>query len=234
MARRFATRPYPEKRGDLIFKIRSYSARSDLKNKQKTAENTLILRSDLTVQDRILKIGSLASLGKGPNLEKIQSIYCLYASQRFFPCGGLMPNEELMGADGNSHLCLLCTPHMRAWAEIDHVVCWPSDEKFNLAWNLQSRLKISILLEKFQSRPSELSTKKIRGWWVARLKISISLENFKILNVFKISALKGVRATRASLGNARLFTKLEFVFLCPLIPPPLPTSKVLDFPLNLY
>ena len=49
---------------DLIFKIRSYSARSDLKNKQKTAENTLFLRSDLTVQDRILKIRSLASLGR--------------------------------------------------------------------------------------------------------------------------------------------------------------------------
>ena len=53
----------PREARDLIFKIRSYSARSDLKNKQKTTENTLILRSDLTVQDRILKIRSLASLG---------------------------------------------------------------------------------------------------------------------------------------------------------------------------
>ena len=34
---------------DLIFKIRSYSARSDLKNKQKTTENTLFLRSDLAL-----------------------------------------------------------------------------------------------------------------------------------------------------------------------------------------
>ena len=30
---------------------------------QKTAENALFLRSDLTVQDRILEIRSLASLG---------------------------------------------------------------------------------------------------------------------------------------------------------------------------
>ena len=37
----------------------------DLKNKQKTAENTLILRSNLTVQDRIFKIRSLAFSGKG-------------------------------------------------------------------------------------------------------------------------------------------------------------------------
>ena len=54
----------PREARDLIFKIRSYNARSDLKNKQKTAENTLFLRSDLTVQDRILKIRSLASLGR--------------------------------------------------------------------------------------------------------------------------------------------------------------------------
>ena len=31
---------------------------------QKTAENALFLRSDLTVQDRILEIRSLASLGR--------------------------------------------------------------------------------------------------------------------------------------------------------------------------
>ena len=53
----------PREARDLIFKIRSYSARSDSKNKQKTAENTLFLRSDLTGQDRILKKKSLASLG---------------------------------------------------------------------------------------------------------------------------------------------------------------------------
>ena len=52
----------PREARDLISKIRSCTVRSDLKNKQKTAENALCLRSDLTVQDRILEIRSLASL----------------------------------------------------------------------------------------------------------------------------------------------------------------------------
>ena len=55
-------------------------------------------------------------------------------------------------------------------------------KKINLAW-------------KFQSRPSEFPT-KIGGWWVARLKISSSLENFKILKFFKIWALRGIAAFR--------------------------------------
>ena len=53
----------PREARDLISKIRSCTVRSDLKNKQKTAENALFLRSDLTMQDRILEIRSLASLG---------------------------------------------------------------------------------------------------------------------------------------------------------------------------
>ena len=53
---------FPREARDLISKIRSCTVRSDLKNKQKTAENALFLRSDLTVQDRILEIRSLASL----------------------------------------------------------------------------------------------------------------------------------------------------------------------------
>ena len=56
----------PREAMDLISKIRSCTVRSDLKNKQKTAENALFLRSDLTVQDRILFLRSLASLGRGP------------------------------------------------------------------------------------------------------------------------------------------------------------------------
>ena len=53
----------PREARDLISKIRSCTVRSDLKNKPKTAENALFLRSGLTVQDRILEIRSLASLG---------------------------------------------------------------------------------------------------------------------------------------------------------------------------
>ena len=79
-------RYFPREARDLISKIRSCTVRSDLKNKQKTAENALFLRSDLTVQDRILEIRSLASLGstraqivlriptrKGPNPEELVS-----------------------------------------------------------------------------------------------------------------------------------------------------------------
>ena len=55
-------------------------------------------------------------------------------------------------------------------------------KKLNLAWNFQSRLKLSI-------STSWIPT-KIWVWWVARLKISISLENFKILKFFKIWALR--------------------------------------------
>ena len=53
----FSMLAFPREARDLIFKIRSCTVRSDLKNnKKKTAENTFFLRSDLTVQDRILKI----------------------------------------------------------------------------------------------------------------------------------------------------------------------------------
>ena len=48
---------------DLISKIRSCTVRSDHKNKAFSAVFCLFLRSDLTVQDRILEIRSLASLG---------------------------------------------------------------------------------------------------------------------------------------------------------------------------
>ena len=47
-----------------ICKILSYTIRTDLKNKQKSAETALFLSSVLGVQDRILKIRVLASLGK--------------------------------------------------------------------------------------------------------------------------------------------------------------------------
>ena len=48
---------------------------------------------------------------------------------------------------------------------------------------------MSISLEIF-NLDLQNSPQKIGGWWVARLKISISLENFKILNFFKIWALR--------------------------------------------
>ena len=55
----------PREARDLISKIRSCTVRSDLKNKAFSAVFCLFLRSDLTVQDRILEIRSLASLGGG-------------------------------------------------------------------------------------------------------------------------------------------------------------------------
>ena len=60
---------------------------------------------------------------------------------------------------------------------------------------IQDRLKFSILLE--NSRSLEIfnpdlqnSPQKIGVWWVARLKISSSLEIFKILNFFNLWALR--------------------------------------------
>ena len=58
--------PKPREARDLISKIRSWTVRSDLKNKAFSAVFCLFLRSDLTVQDRILEIRSLASLGIQP------------------------------------------------------------------------------------------------------------------------------------------------------------------------
>ena len=51
----------PREASTLILKIRSYIARSDLKNKAVSAVFCLFIRSDLTAQDRILRV--LASLG---------------------------------------------------------------------------------------------------------------------------------------------------------------------------
>ena len=57
------TKKNPREARDLISKIRSCTVRSDLKNKAFSAVFCLFLRSDLAVQDRILEIRSLASLG---------------------------------------------------------------------------------------------------------------------------------------------------------------------------
>ena len=53
---------------------------------------------------------------------------------------------------------------------------------------IQERLKFSISLEIFNP-DLQNSPQKIGVWWVARLKISSSPENFKILIFFKIWAL---------------------------------------------
>ena len=58
----------------------------------------------------------------------------------------------------------------------------------NLARKNQSRLKVSISLENFNPDLQNSPT-KIGVWWVARLKFSISLEIFKILNFFNLWAL---------------------------------------------
>ena len=70
---------------------------------------------------------------------------------------------------------------------------------------IQSRLKVSISLENVQSRlkcsipalqnPPPPPQKKVGVWWVARLKFSISLEDFKILNFFNLWALRLVRTS---------------------------------------
>ena len=80
----------PREARDLISKIRSCTVRSDLKNKQKTAENALFLRSDLTVQDRILEIRSVASLGSA-NLPMI--LHCPVIDFGMPQAGGFRENN---------------------------------------------------------------------------------------------------------------------------------------------
>ena len=61
---RFSSCPLPKEASTLIFKIQSCIVRTDLKNKAFfLLISCLFLTSDLTVQDRILKIRVLASLG---------------------------------------------------------------------------------------------------------------------------------------------------------------------------
>ena len=59
---------------------------------------------------------------------------------------------------------------------LEHVCKYPEGPKTEKS---QSRLKCSVLLEIF-NLDLQNSPPKIGVWWVARLKCSISLENFKI------------------------------------------------------
>ena len=49
------------------------------------------------------------------------------------------------------------------------------------------------------------SPQKIRVWWAARLKFSISLENFKILNFFNLWALRVLSGLRNANAKRRVF-----------------------------
>ena len=86
----------------LIFEIRSCAARSDLKNRHKISRKCLILRSALAMQDRILTIRVLASLG-GLRLNcglQSAAIRIAIGSQRFqiarFKSQGQKPSESLL------------------------------------------------------------------------------------------------------------------------------------------
>ena len=83
-------------------------------------------------------------------------------------------------------------PPNTSWGQT-HIPKGPNLEKFKIAWNFQDRLKFSISLEIF-NLDLRNSPQKIGGWWVARLKNSSSLENFKILKFFKIWALRDLGA----------------------------------------
>ena len=68
----------------------------------------------------------------------------------------------------------------------------PKIEKFQsrLKFSIPLEMKISISLEIFNP-DLQNSPQKIGVWWAARLKFSISLENFKILIFFNLWALRG-------------------------------------------
>ena len=61
LSRSYKTKP--REASTLIFRIRSCAVRSDLKNKHEISRKCFIFKIRLTVQDRILKIRVLASLG---------------------------------------------------------------------------------------------------------------------------------------------------------------------------
>ena len=66
-----------------------------------------------------------------------------------------------------------------------HAIILAATLRAQILKKMQSRLKFSISLEIF-NLDLQNSPQKIGGWWVARLKVSISLENFKILKFLKI------------------------------------------------
>ena len=78
-------------------------------------------------------------------------------------------------------------------------------ENVNLAWNIQSR-------------PSEFPS-KIGVWWAARLKFSISLEYFKILNVFHLWALRVYRAPNQEIRKMPFFETKKWTFGGPHLDP---------------
>ena len=103
----FSLQEKPREARDLISKIRSCTVRSDLKNKQKTAENALFLRSDLTVQDRILEIRSLASLGIG--LKFVTENFTTFFTARIEICHleltlGASSPKQSVSQNGRVHL----------------------------------------------------------------------------------------------------------------------------------
>ena len=86
-------------------KFRSYTLRTDLKDKQKSAENALFLRSVLRVQDRILKIRVLASLGMGTTIRETQVFYSLAFKIN------LMATKELFLPRNRNHKSLAIGNH---------------------------------------------------------------------------------------------------------------------------
>ena len=106
-------------------------------------------------------------------------------------------------------------------------------KKINLDWKFQSRLKISISIEKINPGAPEFPTKK-RVCWGARLKFSISIENFNpggrswIFSIFGplgesrfIFDLQQMKCIRVAIGNVGfgkrgllekgLFRKVDFL-----------------------
>ena len=72
----------------------------------------------------------------------------------------------------------------------------PKIEKIQSRLNFSISLENSISIEIFNLDLQNIP-QKIGPWWVADLKFSISLENFKILNFFNLWALRALRARRA-------------------------------------
>ena len=141
------------------------------------------------VRESIL-FGALSGIPKGPKIEKIQSR--LKSSISVFLHGFLKGEKETPEP----------APFPTAIIKIDSMVQGPNKSsntkespKGPKIEYFQSRLKFSISLGMFN--PDLLnSPQKIGVWWVARLKITISLENFKIWKFFNLWALRDQQKLR--------------------------------------
>ena len=128
-----------------------------------------------------------AVLAMGPRLLYCKTRPCAFATKLPFVLG--KTGYVLSKAESVGGLVFLAAPQPHnPTPEAQRL------EKINLDWNFQSRLKFSI--PDLQNSPQ-----KIGVWWVARLKISISIENFNPGGRSWIFSIFGPLGNCSEVGN---------------------------------